>query len=600
MNATDHAAFVEPQWNAWEEDQYSTTPSFEPLNTIEPDSTYSLFVDLAAIQYADHIEYYGPFSRKVSSGLTAWLKGNPKATEIEIVAIPDERFFEGLDQQQRVQHLTVNLNKVRTARLKGVEKPRYPFKYLQAHPHASFSFGQKPVSFRLETKKHRTGLASVALSFWVNRKPVDEISVPICIVEQPSTGVPDDCQEPITPTYSLRGVDPVNHDSYPDAALHLVQLNSNTLVGVFRCNSCSGSQDDGYLTWTLRRTPAQLIDDINDNVVSTFEAASQINDEEQMRQAGRALYNVIFEENDTNDVSDAENAFITFVGGEIARQRKSDAPVIATSAPSIFMRLLPNESDVSFAVPLDLMVVAAPDGTEEYLGFHFRIEAPLQLQSYVPPKACVSSWKLMMPPPPPLSSEDMKNARKPFEKWIGEFRNWKSHADVESDAMLFDGWLGKRERGKDGLVVLTLSHHARGKLCFSDPSCKGHSVLSADIRRSFPSPSLAVINACGTAQPGASEFIRKLNFSGIETIIATSTAVDGSIAGQFLSKFLYVLHDNTDPAYTIGHAKFDTVAGLRKKYGARVLSYTLLGNDSVKVCTPPKRPEEDEGSVAGR
>jgi hypothetical protein len=396
------------------------------------------------------------------------------------------------------------------------------------------------------------------------------------------------------------------------------------LVGVFRCSSCPDPKDNAYLTWILSRTPTELMDELTNEVIPTFESAAASGNEDQFKQAGRALYALIFEEqskkssdDDSNKRSQAERAFLDFVDRTIKDENNpgrttESLPAKAAGAagitvaasnskrgvsgtdhlpPSIFMRLLPNNPDLSFSVPLDVMAVRLPSGMEEFLGFHFRVEVPLEIQDYTPSASCISAWRLMVPPPD--SPNEMQRARTPFAGWIKEFRDWKDHAQVDYKEKLFDDWLNQNESVKDGMALLTLSHHARGRLCFSDDACKGQAVLSASIRRSFSFPSLALINACGTAQPGASEFIRVLNRKGIDAVIATSTAVDGEMAGQFLKTFVRLLHDSTDSGETLGRVKFETVKQLRERYHSKALAYSLLGNDSIRLCVPPKAPDDN-------
>ena len=37
----------------------------------------------------------------------------------------------------------------------------------------------------------------------------------------------------------------------PDAALQFVQLSSKEVEGVFRCNHCANSENQGFKTWTM-------------------------------------------------------------------------------------------------------------------------------------------------------------------------------------------------------------------------------------------------------------------------------------------------------------------------------------------------------------
>ena len=162
---------------------------------------------------------------------------------------------------------------------------------------------------------------------------------------------------------------------------------------------------------------------------------------------------------------------------------------------------------------------------------------------------------------------------------------------MDEDLSKFGDWLGQRTSDHQSTAVFILSHHDTNKLVF-DPDSEVPAVFSTSIERRFAVPSLAIINACGTAEPGAFDFVRELNRAGVNSIIATNTEVDGAMAGLFASILMELLHEHAnDPNYTLDLAKFDAVNALSKSpaaspYGSRALIFSLLGNGNVKVCTP--------------
>ena len=100
-------------------------------------------------------------------------------------------------------------------------------------------------------------------------------------------------------------------------------------------------------------------------------------------------------------------------------------------------------------------------------------------------------------------------------------------------------------------------------------------------------PSIAILAGCGTARPGATEVIRKLNGHGVSAVIATSTTVLAPMAGKFVAILISMLKDNsTDANYTIDQAKFDAVNELSQTYGAPAFIFTFLGNGNLRLCTP--------------
>jgi len=73
----------------------------------------------------------------------------------------------------------------------------------------------------------------------------------------------------------------------------------------------------------------------------------------------------------------------------------------------------------------------------------------------------------------------------------------------------------------------------------------------------------------------------------LSAIIATSAAVDGAMAGQFLHLLVVRLQKYSSPNYTVSDAKFDAVQDLRANYGPKALVYSFLGNDSLRACVAP-------------
>jgi hypothetical protein len=572
---------------------------------------YSLFVDLSAIRYAISSSVTSP---QIGVLLKSALDNKAGASsKIELVLIPDGEFLELQSTEDMNKLVSINLNRWRSASNKDFSGIKDAFKTLQENPDSDFRFGHEEFGIRT---KEKSGKGYIAISIWVDDRPVDEISVPICVVDSYTKASIAQCDQLKPTQYSFRGVNPFSHGSLPDAALHLVQLNSSTLAGVFACGKCQPTTQSKYIAWILRNSPVTLREALNNQVVVPFENMTLGTDDKankQLLDGGKALYNLIFQDKSGRvEPSDAETAFRDFIKEayqseeKLKQENSSSNPVPAalpvpsskagaiastktrTAPQSLFVRLLPESPDIAYAVPLDLMVVPVSDDRDEFVGFNVKVESPMEVQDYSVPSSCIDSWRLFVPGPDFGESTPMGMAVHPFLPDVTMFRAWKTHAKVDFTVEEFDGWIGQRTQSPQSTAIVTLSHHASGKLCFTGESCKEESVKEANIWRGFPHPSLAVINACGTSAPGASEFVRHLNARGVQTVIATSTAVDGSMAGQFLHNLIERLRTSKDPDYTVSDAKFDAVKDLRATYGPRALVYSFLGNDSIKVCVPPR------------
>jgi len=81
-------------------------------------------------------------------------------------------------------------------------------------------------------------------------------------------------------------------------------------------------------------------------------------------------------------------------------------------------------------------------------------------------------------------------------------------------------------------------------------------------------------------------------------VIATAAKVDKRLAGDFF--FVLGRHLTESPAgreLSLGVAHFLTLQDLQhmpdqngSEYGAKVLAYELMGNSSLRVCSPPRKP----------
>jgi hypothetical protein len=263
--------------------------------------------------------------------------------------------------------------------------------------------------------------------------------------------------------------------------------------------------------------------------------------------------------------------------------------------PSLFVRLIPNKPDL-ILTPVNLMRIEMPDHTKEYLGSHVSIQSPLEFQDYSRPTQCVSKWVLFVPPrtkdPTPPALQAVSDARDEFKDWIDVFRN-NCRSCVKDSETKFGDWLADSGTGEStGLIVL--SHHGTNSLFFYDGGSPA--IQSIGVSRVFSKPSLAIVDACGTSRPGASEFIREFNEHGINSVVATSTEVEPTMAGRFLTILMDLLQTHSkDASYTLSKARFDAVKALSKTkdrngamYGPRALAFILAGNGAVRACVPVK------------
>jgi hypothetical protein len=202
-------------------------------------------------------------------------------------------------------------------------------------------------------------------------------------------------------------------------------------------------------------------------------------------------------------------------------------------------------------------------------------------------------------PPPNLDENPLLLAREEFKEWIEIFDQDHAHTKIYWDVDKFKNWLALEEEGQstnlDSYAVMILSHHENNSL-FIDRSIS--SIFAPIIAMTFGTPSIAIINACGTANPGAFEFVKDFNNHGVFTVIASSVEVDARMAGDFLKSLVDEINDHaSDQTYTIDRGVYDALLSLRNQlddsdtpvpYGARALVYGLIGNGNVRFCVPAK------------
>jgi hypothetical protein len=533
------------------------------------------------------------YSKRASEQFKKWLSGTEEAV-FQVLAVPDTTHIQLASDSQRVQLLRVNTRRLNKQLGKKLKVPHEPFAALRTDPSASFSFAR--VAFPITTS-NQAGTASVFLSLWANGQPVDEIVVPLCI------GSEDDCGVNLTPSWdSLRGLDSLRiaagkgEDRLPDAAVHLVTLDDNSVIGVFRCNHCPDWGKDEFHSWRLRRSASWLTDYLTKTVLVDFE--NTVSDDIFLRH-GKELFATLFPPEDVGDPAREDDTFPKFLASK-RRSSGSDEPT------SIFVRSMFGDDDDLLLVPIGLSV---PPGEDQHLGLLYRVVLPLPQQRYEHAAGCLENWDIFLPKrnsnacdPTNLGAcDEMQRLAYSFGDWADELSSWPKHTqsfyDTATDIDNFSKWLGDSSaRPLSKQALLLMSHHDEDRIFF-DPSGQ-NTIEAVGVQRRFQAPSFAFLNACGTGKPGAIEFLRRFNERGVNTIIVTNTSVDAELAGQFAATFLsYLQQHPVGSGYKLGDAWFDTVRKVAsmtdrngKKFGARALAYMLAGDAGTEVCVPSKSP----------
>jgi hypothetical protein len=570
-------------WNAWAQDPGAR---FVTPDHLHPDRDYELVVDLSAISYKLAA---GGRSKAIGPGTDRWIQqllqdATREEAIFKVLILPDPAHYD--HPVKRADTLSFKLDRLKDAKALLADAGDDAMAVLRAQPEASFRLGH--VTFPIHTTELQ-GVGSIGISFWADNRPVDEMVITYCIGTDAGAA---QCKPSSRGSVSLNGIDSVRlstQDSsgkgrLPDAAIHFVRLDSDQVLGVFRRKTWDPYR---FETWRLKRTAAGLRSYFADTLLPAFGAAVT---EAQLQTRGLDLFNLLFPEPGPNDAPEAGVAraeFVKFVRDHL----EGDSPTQSehTQPPSIFVRMLTQDDDSLEVLPLGLLAVKVSETRTEFIGFHFRVETPLEVQNYQPATQCISTWALVLPP----ARGDLSDVRQAMDASVPDFI---AGAQYPYSRMgdFGDYLAGGTE--SEAAAVAVLSHHNKNQLYYASDDM----ILSDSVNRRFAKPSLAILDGCSTGAPGAVDFIQRLNQQGMASIITTSTGVTPQLAGDFLACLADVIRTHsTQTDYYLSNAYLNTMECLQgksmmvggAKYGSRALTYALLGNGNLKLCVPKKRPQ---------
>jgi hypothetical protein len=262
--------------------------------------------------------------------------------------------------------------------------------------------------------------------------------------------------------------------------------------------------------------------------------------------------------------------------------------------PLLFVRFTENKADLPFIIPIGLVTVDIGKGEREFIGFHHKIEEPLANDPTTGKPACIKRWVVSLP----TKDEEkiLNSAYKEIDTSVvtslkayagKEFFESLRHPSKETELNSFGAWIEKDQEDNDPALIIAMSHHGKGAL--SDSSGE---VLALNVKRQFAQPSIAILNGCGTVAPGFTDFIKELNERNITTVIATSTQVEASMAGDFitcLGQQIKTAKEKGEKEIAVSDAFVRTLKCLYGKpshYDVKVLKYSLLGDGNLRLCIP--------------
>jgi hypothetical protein len=499
-----------------------------------------------------------------------------------VLLLPDSNYFRVVDR--RVETLSINLKTLRdsaAAPSSRIDQPLDAIRASRDQGLPEFVFGAVALRFRTTG---REGVGAMALSIWSDvGRPLDEISLSYCVSDMPADTDPPICGGVRPLQQTLKGVDSVRvaaeGESAPDAALHFLELDQRGVIGVFRENNCG---DCTYKVWELGTGGEDFRNYLANTTLPAFGPTAST---ESLTDAGRDLYNLLFPLDDGNqERREARAAFERFVERDLAVAQPA-GPV-----RSIFVRTLLKGNGVAQPLYLPLGLITIPSAPAEFVGFHYRIEVPLERQTYSATPSCISRWFFAVPPSNPTSADPLPKARQKFEPLM---RQWNDQAQsVFPNIPELRQWLAQPKPTESSAAVVVVSHHDQNTLFFE----QNEKLTSKQVQRLFGEASLLILNGCSTGSPMALDLIRQFNERGVATTIASHVAIRPEMAGDFMATLGDIVSSGDANGLSVADVFFRTVQNLRLKraddtarpYGARALVFSLLGNGAVRVCAPRK------------
>ncbi|MCA9470365.1 MAG: hypothetical protein KC643_33635 [Nitrospira sp.] len=584
-------------WNVWAEDRNG--PRFEPITSLTPNTHYRLALDLAAIKYRAAGTLGMPTSQTFNNEVAKWLKPGMPSPILKILLLVDPGKF---STQRAMKDFEVNHKRIREVWKKGeINVDDDHFFLLQE----AFEAGEEPefkfggIFFEVKTTD-REGPAAIAFSIWYQDRPIDEVSVQLCIAGSQEAEIKK-CGE-MKNTIAAQGLASVRvatkNTVSPIAAVHFVALGPDEKVtGVFRESTWA---KDRFLVWHLDQGAEKFRQTISDEFLQDI-ATGHTDDNLLIR--GETLFSHLFPVGiKSHDGRNIQQEIRKFLQPYLMKD-----PIASDYLPpSIFVRMIQVSPSPSLPLPLGLLAIRM-DLTQKmtmengrFLGHYFLIESPLEIQTYGASKECLSRW-VMVIPPEDTGDQAINNARNLLGPRINQWANQRALPFKKMTE--FIEWVSQSPSDQEEdppTTLLTLSHHDRNSLYFyKSNSPKDNPLRPSVINRKFAQPSVAIINGCGTGGDGAIELISRLNRQGFSTLIAASTEIEGMMAGSFLNLFADEIskYESEDPR-TIGLTYWKTTQRLRsmkpegvinaKPFGAHALKFSLLGDGSVTLCSPKK------------
>ncbi len=563
------SAVAPPQihWNAWAE--AAPGGSLQPAYPLNPNTPYTLNVHLTLHRYYSE---QGPITyrevhERLRQDLMKWVdETTSKEEKITAVLLIDSARFKGPALSE--QTFAVDLEKLSQARRSGIP----PAQGSLEERAAVSALGK--VRFDIETSA-REGLATVSVSFWVRGRPLDELTIPLCVT---AGHVPPECMDQRAIGSGLGGVDSlrVATQSLEEPDLSLVVLDRpEGAVGVMK----GAKPGDPFLKWPIQRSASDLSKFLATTLSKPIAGATS---EDQLRRIGQDVTNTLFP-----NVSPEAMTAKARLEAVAERAYKSNP-----GRYSVFMRIV-RDGPEPLIFPLGLVYLKG-----NFIGRYLRVESPLNVQTYADPKKCVARWVTVAPPAavpgtPPPADEALEEARTRAKAGLDTLSRTSGYRSFKT-LREFGDWL-RDGTPETSLSLLTLSHHGDNMLSFAAADT-ANVVTSAAVAKHFGQPSIAILAGCSTAGAGASRFIAELSLRGVNAVVVTTSSVPAGLAGDLLACLAEDVESH--PKEQLWDLYFHAQECAAEKrtsatsgaWGAETLRFALIGDGGVRLCASAAHP----------
>jgi hypothetical protein len=540
-------------WNVWAQEE-----EYLPVSLLMPNTEYEIVVHMSSFSY----DIYGIQSSIVSGGVHTILENaraeGKKSEKLKMYLTADPLFFD--DPTQRYADLIIDLNKIDVIG-QQYRTPHVMEDLKRSKGNTEYVLGE--AVFKVRTRADVKGMGSLAVLVLKDMRPIDEITVNFCIQE---------CKESVLTHHhgvnSIRAL--IESALPPEASLYFLALPNDDVYGIFCDNMLESekakSEELHCESWKVPYKKYEFESRIKEfsTVIDT------IYEDDILANEGRWFFNVL-------SPVKKDGLFFQFLDRKISAFGKK------AEKPALFIKVDTSSISSLIVPPIGLAVVQR-SGVDYFVGDLFRVEVPLPMQSYARGDSCIAQWRAFFPLHDDITSCMTATALSTWKAW-----SYSPQTGAMYNIAALSDYLAQPDaRVPEALVII--SHQSSNRLYFEETE-DGVSE-SAFILKKYATPSMAIVSGCNTAVPGSSDIVKRLNYNGMDSIVATNSTISEHMAGAFLScldeqyrragpkTYLFKLYDETIACLS------KTMNNNGSEIGHLALKYMLLGNGYIEICKP--------------